>query len=147
MASSLRNHFSALVSYETILWNEIDRRMTQAGVLRLGRLEYLRSVRSAPTARVQDIAEGLGTTVGAASKLTDRLVADGMVERMPHPTDRRSSIVYLTAAGTAALEESETVFDAAIAALLAQLSPGIIESVTQALDLARSAVSDAQGAR
>jgi len=34
----------------------------------------------------------------------DALIAAGLIERTPHPTDRRSSLISLTAAGRATLE-------------------------------------------
>ena len=56
--------------------------------------------RHSGAARVQELRTELGITVGAASKLVDRLERDGLVVRTAHPHDRRSSLVTLTAPGS-----------------------------------------------
>jgi DNA-binding MarR family transcriptional regulator len=145
--TTYRSFFSAAIALETVLWNAVDRRMTQAGAIRLGRLEYLRLLHSADGARVQDIVDALGTTVGAASKLTDRLVADRLVERMPHPTDRRSSLVQLTAAGRAALETGEAAFDEAIRVVCGPVDTIVMESLTSQLHSARQSLAGSGASR
>ncbi|WP_108250394.1 MarR family winged helix-turn-helix transcriptional regulator [Planctomonas deserti] len=127
----LSRYFRALVAHETALWNAVDRRLAQSGALRLGRLEFLRVVTENGSARVQDVAEALGITVGAASRLTDRLVADGLVQREAHPSDRRSSLIQLSASGRAAFVSSTAAFDAAIAELLGSVDE---ETVLGTLD-------------
>ncbi len=65
--------------------------------------------------RVQDLSGGLRLTVGAASKLVDRLEAAELVARSPNPGDRRSSFVTLTASGRDALLSGTAILDAALA--------------------------------
>ncbi|MCI2958111.1 MarR family transcriptional regulator [Agromyces atrinae] len=97
--------FDALVRCETELWNAVDTAIRQAGAPPLGSLSALRIIeRHVRTARVQEVADELTITVGAASKIVDRLTRDGLTERLPHPTDRRSSLLGLTDAGRSALE-------------------------------------------
>ena len=43
-----------------------------------------------------DLAEHLGITTAATTTLLDRLGAAGHLERIPHPTDRRSKVVVAT---------------------------------------------------
>ena len=98
--------FDALVKYETDLWNHLDDRLRDAGAVPLPTLFALRVVRRHPgTCRVHEIRSDLGITVGAASKLVDRLERDGLAVRRPHPDDRRSSLVSLTPAGDRAHDE------------------------------------------
>ncbi|PVU84393.1 MarR family transcriptional regulator (plasmid) [Cellulomonas sp. WB94] len=95
--------FDVLVGYETYLWNHLDDRLRAGGGVSLGTLSALRVVRRhAGECRVQELRTDLGITVGAASKLVDRLERDGLAVRSAHPGDRRSSLVTLTAAGDAA---------------------------------------------
>ncbi|KAA0972362.1 winged helix-turn-helix transcriptional regulator [Aureimonas fodinaquatilis] len=47
------------------------------------------------------LAEKMGMTKGAISKLADRLVAKGLVERADNPQDKRAHNLSLTAAGRA----------------------------------------------
>jgi DNA-binding MarR family transcriptional regulator len=107
-------------------------------------LEYLRALRALSGARIQDIADSLGTTVGAASKLTDRLVADGLVQRLPHPTDRRSSLVQLTSAGAAALATGEAAFEESIAAIIGTLDVETVATLSSLLRTAQAAVANAE---
>lgn len=43
-----------------------------------------------------DLAEHLGITTAATTTMLDRLSAAGHLERLPHPTDRRSKVVVAT---------------------------------------------------
>lgn len=104
-----------LVRYETALWNHLDDRLATAGAVRLGTLSALRVLARHPgAARVQELRTELGITVGAASKLVDRLERDGLATRTAHPDDRRSSLVTLTAAGDAALQEGTAILERAL---------------------------------
>jgi DNA-binding MarR family transcriptional regulator len=42
----------------------------------------------------------------SVTNIVDRLQADGLVRRVPHPTDRRATLVEITDAGTALLEKA-----------------------------------------
>jgi MarR family transcriptional regulator, organic hydroperoxide resistance regulator len=101
--------FDDLVRVQIALWEAVDRRVRADLGLPLGRVEALRAVVRVPSCRVQDVSTALRVTVGAASKLTDRLVLGGLVVREPHPADRRSSVLVPTASGRAAHERAETV--------------------------------------
>ncbi|MGO4858517.1 MarR family winged helix-turn-helix transcriptional regulator [Arthrobacter sp. 2MCAF14] len=90
----------ALVGYETELWNTVDARLLAEHGISLARLDALRVVRvHAGACRVQEVANDLAITIGAASKLVDRLERDGLAHRVAHPNDRRSSLVALTEQG------------------------------------------------
>lgn len=107
--------FDSLVRYETYLWNELDDRLRDAGSISLGTLFALRVIRRHEgSCRVQELRSELGITVGAASKLVDRLERDGLAVRAAHPTDRRSSLVALTRAGDAAHDDGVALVDAAL---------------------------------
>jgi DNA-binding MarR family transcriptional regulator len=58
------------------------------------------------------IAERTGLTAGSATSLIDRLVSAGLVERTPHPDDRRRVLVGLTAPGRSAIETMFSLFTA-----------------------------------
>jgi DNA-binding MarR family transcriptional regulator len=51
------------------------------------------------TLRMTEVAEAMLYSSGAATKVFDRLVERGLVERAPHPDDRRVVNVTLTAEG------------------------------------------------
>lgn len=107
--------FDTLVRLEMELWNEIDARLHDADGLTLARYQALHAVREHDgSARVQDVAQDLGITVGAASKLVDRLEHDGSARRAANPNDRRSSLVSLTPDGARLHDDAATTLAAAV---------------------------------
>ncbi len=103
--------FDVLVRYEVALRSVIDQELGRQDRLRLADLHAMRIVaRYDGRARVQELSDDIGITVGAASKLVDRLERDGLAARSPHPDDRRSSVIALTAAGEGALVAALAVF-------------------------------------
>ena len=83
-------------------------------------MQALRIVHRQPAARVNDLSAALAITVGAASKLVDRLERNGLAVRSPHPTDRRSSVIALTPTGRSALAAAIPVADAVLLECLAE---------------------------
>ncbi|WP_243076050.1 MarR family winged helix-turn-helix transcriptional regulator [Microbacterium sp. SS28] len=113
--------FDAVVGYETALWGHVAEVLEQRGRVSLGQLGAMRIIhRFSGTCRVHEVGAGLQITVGAASKLVDRLEQSGLAQRHPNPEDRRSSLVILTAEGEKAHDEAMVVFDEALTAHLAE---------------------------
>ncbi|HSN43125.1 MAG TPA: MarR family transcriptional regulator [Propionibacteriaceae bacterium] len=111
--------FDALVRYETRLWNVLDTRLAEAGGARLAQWKALRIIDDAAgECRVLEIQSSLLITVGAASKLVDRLEAAGYVERSANPADRRSSLIAVTDTGRSALHAANTVVTTALSEYL-----------------------------
>ncbi|MBK8447327.1 MAG: MarR family transcriptional regulator [Micropruina sp.] len=126
--------FEALVRYEVALWSAVDRELSRSGQIDLGRLHALRLLeRRAGQARVQDLSDDIGITVGAASKLVDRLERDGLAERTPNPANRRSFLICLTHAGEQTLRSGMTVFRAAVAQALGPQDVGAVTAELQRL--------------
>lgn len=102
--------FDTLVRYEVALWSAVDQELGRHGLASLGQLYALRVLeRYRGQARVQDLSTEIGITVGAASKLVDRLERDGLATRAPNPTNRRSSLIALTETGQQALTSALAV--------------------------------------
>lgn len=97
--------FNRLVRIQIMLWNACNIRIREQTGLPLARIEVLRTVQAIDHCRVNDIAEHLLITVGAASKLVDRLQASGHILRRPNPADSRSSIVTLTQNGQCVIQQ------------------------------------------
>ncbi|MFC7025686.1 MarR family winged helix-turn-helix transcriptional regulator [Promicromonospora thailandica] len=111
--------------YETELWAMVESRLAAAGAVSLATLEALRVVdRHAGRCRVHEVSEDLSITVGAASKLVDRIERAGLVRRAPNPQDRRSALVVLTPAGADALAFAD---DTAGRALADHLDPSGVD--------------------
>lgn len=116
MGGAIVEFFDALVRYEITLWELVDRQLVQAGCVNLGQLHALRVVaRYGDQARVQDLSDDIGITVGAVSKLVDRLERDGLVARRPNPANRRSSLIGLTDGGEAGMTIALEMARAAVA--------------------------------
>jgi DNA-binding MarR family transcriptional regulator len=127
--------FDALIRYETSLWNCVDNRLRAAGAPSLAVLSALRVVsRYAPSGRVQELRQELRITVGAASKLADRLEKEGLAQRHPHPSDRRSSLISLSSAGEQALALGSQVLQDVMDEHLAGEDVSALVSVVKRLD-------------
>ncbi|MBT1610915.1 MarR family transcriptional regulator [Curtobacterium poinsettiae] len=138
-AARLREYFAALVRHETDVWNAVEKRMRGEGVLSLARLEVLRIVQAAPSgARVQDVATGVGTSIAAASRLLDRLAADGFLERSTDPDDRRSVRSVLSPQGRDAFALADERFDQALDAVLSDADAAAISDGIAALERLQS---------
>ena len=98
--------FDTIVRLETNFWNLVERGLIRDGQVGLGTLQALRVLDGlGGQGRVQDLSRELSITVGAASKLVDRLELNGLAARRTHPGDRRSSLISLTVAGTQACRD------------------------------------------
>jgi DNA-binding MarR family transcriptional regulator len=135
VGSPLIDYFDALVLHETRLWAMVEQRVRSSpGTVSLARFEVLRTIgRTGAECRVQDVADALVITVGAASRIVDRIVGDGLVTRSPHTRDRRSVCLELTDDGQRALDATGTALERALSVLLDGLDPHAIDSLTAAL--------------
>jgi DNA-binding MarR family transcriptional regulator len=68
------------------------------------------------------LAAEMSMLLSSASRLCDRLVASGMVERVPGRADRREIALYLTPASRALLGELRLIRRQALAAVLDKMS-------------------------
>ncbi|WP_042430763.1 MarR family winged helix-turn-helix transcriptional regulator [Streptacidiphilus anmyonensis] len=122
--------FVDLVRVETRLYNAVNARLRAELGLSLGQFEFLEIIDRVPGCRVLDLVGEVAITVGAVSKAVDRLVAAGWCERVPHPQDRRSSVLRLTFQGERQLAAGRPVVESELASL---------SSAVGAEDLARVA--------
>jgi DNA-binding MarR family transcriptional regulator len=72
--------------------------------------------------RMADLASALDVTPRNVTTLVDRLERDGIVQRRPHPTDRRATVIELTASAHGAVERSME-HEASIGELFERLAP------------------------
>ena len=91
----------ALVRAETELHRRLDSRLSGLHGLSLNDLVVLRELQRAPDSRLRrvDLADALGITSSAVTRLLLSLERIGVVGREPHPTDARSAHAVLTPAG------------------------------------------------
>jgi MarR family transcriptional regulator, organic hydroperoxide resistance regulator len=116
----LKPLFSDLVRLETELWNAVERRLRAEHGITLPFFEFMQIIDRTPGCRVHDIAAELSITVGGTSKIVDRIEAAGYCARQANPSDRRSSIVTLTASGKRLLPKITATVDSELHARLRQ---------------------------
>lgn len=111
---------SDLVRLEITLWNRINTRLKAEHTLSLAFFESLDVIGHSPdgSLRVGDLARALRITVGAASKLVDRVEAAELIRRDVDAADRRASRVALTDAGRAVLADARRTYEAEMARTL-----------------------------
>lgn len=63
------------------------------------RMRLLHVLECAGDRTMTELADALAVTPRRVTALVDALEADGLVERTPHPTDGRSTVVTLTSSG------------------------------------------------
>lgn len=107
----LKSVFHELVKFEIELWTAIDTRLRAECDLQLTWFEIMQLLGRRAECRVQDVAAEFSITVGGTSKVVDRLEAAGYCRRRPHPNDRRSSVLELTANGRRLLDKAVVVFE------------------------------------
>ena len=135
--------FTALIHTEMGAWNAVESALSEAdNALTLGRFLVLRTVRDTPACRIQEVAASQGITLGAASRLVDRLHRDGLVHRTPCEHDRRAIILTVTEEGLAHLEKACMIVETEQERLFAPLSAAQREELTRALSLIAEAAKE-----
>ncbi len=92
----------------TLLAERLDAELVDAHGLTLADYEILVFLADAPRGglRMSDLADRVLVSRSRLTYRVDRLVADGLVDRRPCPSDRRGSNAVLTAAGRRRLEKA-----------------------------------------
>lgn len=143
MATCAPSLFTALIHTEMGAWNAVESALSEAGnALTLGRLLVLRTVRDTPACRIQEVAASQGITLGAASRLVDRLHRDGLLHRTPCEHDRRATVLTVTDQGLAHLEEACMIVEKEQERLFAPLSTAQREELTRSLALIAEAAKE-----
>lgn len=140
MSTTPSSLFAALVGAELRAWNSLEAALADAGnPLSLGRFLVLRTVRDTDYCRIQEVASSQGITLGAASRLVDRLSRDGLLHRTPCEHDRRATILTVTRLGLSSLDTAETIVDAEQERLFTPLSHEQRDHFARALALVAEA--------
>ncbi len=83
--------------------------------------------------RMRPFAERIGASTPYATGIVDRLVERGLVERMPHPSDRRVVLVRLTGEGREFLERLSDSMRSMAVPLLEQMDEKDLAALRQGL--------------
>ena len=94
------------------------------------RMEALAAIINSPSLSAQvDIAKRLRIEGPTMTRMLDTLEADGLVERLSDPADRRTKQLRLTAAGEKVLEEVFAIADELRNRLLAGVAPEAMDEL------------------
>lgn len=85
------------------------------------RLLVLTSLKRWGTVTMSTLAGRLGRPKSNVTLLVDELETEGLLARRAHPSDRRATLVELTAAGKRAATEQGAVYDEEVAVLFERL--------------------------
>jgi len=103
------------------------------------RMEALAAIINSPWPSAQvDIAKRLRIEGPTMTRMLDTLEANGLVERLPDPTDRRTKQLRLTPEGETALEEIFVIADELRDRLLAGIPAEKVEELNEFFGLLRS---------
>ncbi len=105
----------------------------QLGSVSLVQLRALSVLDEADDANLMQLSDGMGVTVSTASRLVDRLVGAGLVDRRQSEATRREITLTLTAQGQALLSHYDGLRLEAMHRRLDQLSPRRRTAVLKAL--------------
>lgn len=83
------------------------------------------------------LAEQVALTTGGITRLVDRLIDAGLVERVPCPTDRRVYFAALTAAGRAKLTDAARIHAANLRRVFDGFTSREIQTLDEMLDRLR----------
>ncbi len=96
------------------------------------RMETLGAIKHSPQLSPQvEIAKRLRIEGPTLTRMLDTLEADGLVQRLADPVDRRSKLLKLTPAGERALEQMIEISDRNRAALLDGIPPEDVEKLKE----------------
>lgn len=133
---------TSVMRVQQILLSAVDGALRPNG-LTFARYEALVLLTFARTGRLpmRVMGERLQLHPTSVTNIVDRLQADGLVRRAPHPTDRRATLVEITEAGSALLEDA-TKSVTAIDFGLTGLTPDEETQLTGLLGRVRRAAGD-----
>jgi len=93
---------------ELVLDNERRREVSDALGMSFARAKALRRIYKAPST-MGELATFLGIDAPYMTIVVDDLERQGLVERKPHPTDRRAKLVEATARGKEAAQRARVI--------------------------------------
>jgi len=112
------------------LLGELDEELQREEGLSVSAYEVLIMLADAPEMRmrISEISARTVLSLSGISRLVDRLVRDGLVEKLPCPADRRGALAALTPDGAARLTTARVTHRAGVRArYLDRLSPDEVE--------------------
>lgn len=140
MLDAHREAWIALTRTHSAVRGRLEEALTAAGLPPMAWLEVLVTLERAPEQRMKmgELAEALVITRGGLTKLIDRLIKAGLLERTFCATDRRVSYATLLPAGAELLGEMRPIAGEELqAAFSANLTASQADQLRELLDRVR----------
>jgi len=116
-------------------FNRRSRQTRPMGELTVAQISALTSLELCGALTPSELAETERVQPPTMTKLVARLEERGLVQRSPHPTDRRQVILSATESGRAMLAQYERARDEWLSRRLAELSPEERETLRRAAEI------------
>jgi len=127
MTTDLKRQIVAqLVESSRLLRNYIDAKAKGRGTTRAQWIVLFRLRQQEGLSQV-DLADVLELQPISLVRLLDRLVEQGLLERRPHPKDRRANKLFLTRAGRKLVDDLDSLRDAIAADVLRDIPDSALE--------------------
>ncbi len=134
---------SARFSHSFLRW--VDAR--PAGGLTFPRLRLLEALHCQGPAKMKTLADALGLSARNLTAVADSLEGDGLLRRVAHPSDRRATLLELTAEGQSAADESLVPRLVQISRVFDELSPAARDDLRRTLATLVAAMDSDCGAQ
>jgi DNA-binding MarR family transcriptional regulator len=137
-----------LLTCATLIEGEVRRRLRDSFEVTLPRFDLMAQLDKTPGGMtLGQLSSRMMVSNGNVTGLAERLVAQGLLDRKPSPSDRRAQIVSLTAEGRRAFRAMARAHENWIAEIFAGLTAAEIDELMRLLAKtkasARAAVEDA----
>jgi DNA-binding MarR family transcriptional regulator len=123
----------AFAEFHMQLMRALDRRMAQEGAS-LAKTKLLLCLQKRGPLRATAIADLFSQSPRTVTEAIDGLERDGLVERVPDPSDRRAKLIHITAKGVEAVERTEPLRRQIIAQTFGTLDPAQRQSLGAVLE-------------
>jgi DNA-binding MarR family transcriptional regulator len=127
-----------LLTCTTLIEGEVRRRLRDNFEVTLPRFDLMAQLDKTPGGMtLGQLSSRMMVSNGNVTGLAERLVAQGLLDRKPSPSDRRAQIVSLTAEGRRAFRTMARAHETWIAELFAGLDTSEIDELMQLLAKAK----------
>jgi DNA-binding MarR family transcriptional regulator len=133
-----------LFTCKMLIEGEVRRRLRDAFDVTLPRFDLMAQLERAPNGMtLGELSQRMMVSNGNVTGLVDRLVAQGLIDRRPSPTDRRAPIVSLTAEGRKFFRSLARANADWVAEIFADLSTDEIDKLMHLLDKTKASARKA----